>query len=92
MSVSDQEHVLTVIASLLKRKGAGRWIAGLLAMPIVIGSCVALFGYLFIGVQFLRDVNIARVNYPAISAAISQTRDSLNIKEGYHFQPISLQR
>ncbi len=77
MSEHDQQHTLSLISALLKKRGASRFIAFILALPIIIGTISALFMYNFTAVNYMREMNFAKNNVPVLGAALKGTDDSL---------------
>ena len=92
MSSGEQENVLHLLGLLLKHKSTGKlfgWLIGLTTMLAVTGT---IFSYNFLFVHYVDELNYAKRVARPVAVGLVQTRDSLNIKAGFNFKPLEIDR
>lgn len=91
MSEQDQQHTLSLVAALMRKPGASKLLAALLLMPVVIGSIIAIATYNFSAVNYFREIDYAKVNFPIVADAVADTQDTLR-HHGYKLPVMQLSK
>ena len=87
---NEQQTTLDLLKLLVTHKASGKVLSWLIGITATITVLMTIFVWNFAVVHYIDGLNYAKSAAPVALQGLNDTRDSLNNKEDYHFEILSV--